>query len=173
MKYIIILPLIFYLSCKTNNTYITNDKISTQSTVCPEDGSCSFNIERGNSLVILKDEFGNSYPEFKESGDYLFVFEYKRNEIPGTADSNYTEKILIQFNPKSPEIQLKGKDLKEANVAFARLCFCKGQTGYYAIEDGELEIVQVDKNTYNLSLEFACNEVPQVITKISEIFTLD
>jgi hypothetical protein len=139
---------------------------------CPENGECSFDVLHHSSINVLNDEFGNSYSEFQESDAIVLKFEYKRNEIPNTADSGYREEIYIELNPENLEIDLKNQELQMVKLHFGRFCFCKGQTGLYKISKGRLTIKKTSVNRYLLNLEFKTDEVPQVISKIIEEFSI-
>ena len=116
---------------------------------------------------------GSYYTEVVEGGGYVFKFEYKRNEIPDTVDGHYIEQVFIELNEENLELQLRDSELKKANIMFARYCYCKGQTGFYRISQGNLSIKKTADKTYQLKLDFSQNEVPQIITQIQEVFSLD
>jgi len=54
---------------------------------------------------------------------------------------------------------------------FARLCFCRGQTGYYIINQGQLSIKKLSESQYHLKMRFKIDEVPQVISEIDEVIS--
>lgn len=174
MKYIIILSVfLFQQSCKTSQTSTMNKDFSTPKTLCPEEGVCTFEVLQNKSLKVLKDDFGATYPEISDGKYILLKFEYSKNKIPNTADSGYRELIYIELNPNNLEVELKDNQLKNVKLTFARLCYCKGQTGYYIIDKGNLSIKKISENTFNLSLQFSTDEVPQIITQINETFEIN
>lgn len=159
-------------SCKTipdsEESFSTTHLVSE----CPKDGVCSMEVLKNKSLSIKSDEFGSLYPQINEGKFTVLKFEYSRNEIPNTEDSGYREIIYMQLDPESLETELQGKDLSKINLLFGRLCFCKGQTGYYKITDGHLSITKKENNEYHMDLSFQSNEVPQIINHISENFVI-
>lgn len=174
MKYLIILSLFFYpLSCKTSQNSVMNKEITISKTQCPENGTCTFEALKNKSLKVLKDDLGSTYPEISEGKYVLLKFEYSKNKIPNTADSSYRELIYIELNPNDLVVELKDTQLKNVKLLFARLCYCKGQTGYYNISKGNLSISKISDNTYNMSLQFSTDEVPQIITQINENFEIN
>ena len=177
MKYFCLLTILFICSCKSN-TYMnkdqiySNDKIKSVIENCPEDGICTFEIFKNSQLITKSDEFGFLYPIIKDGNFTVLKYEYKRNEIPDTADSGYSEIIFIQLNPNFMEMKIENQELSKVNLLFGRFCFCKGQTGYYNIQNGFFSIEEKSKNLYQLHLNFKCDDVPQIITTIEKTFEL-
>jgi hypothetical protein len=50
-------------------------------------------------------------------------------------------------------------------MLFGRFCFCKGQTGYYKVEQGTLNLIY-KKNVVDFTLDFTVTKVPQIIKSI-------
>ncbi len=173
MKFIVFIAFFSVYSCKTANENSLNHKRTISITECPSDGTCSFKTSYNKSIKLVNDEFGSAYPIFSDDKSILLTFSYKRNEIPNTADGNYEEIVYIQLDKNNLELNLKDKELKKVNLTFARLCFCRGATGYYSIDNGNLSIKKIDKKTYQVNLYFKATEVPQIINEINETFILD
>jgi len=53
-------------------------------------------------------------------------------------------------------------------MLYGRHCYCKGQAGLFNVSNGKLILEQNNKQIKVL-LDFKINEVPQLITSISEI----
>jgi hypothetical protein len=49
---------------------------------------------------------------------------------------------------------------------FGRFCFCRGQTGYYKVEEGKLNLKKTN-DTIALNLDFTITKVPQIIKTIT------
>ena len=52
------------------------------------------------------------------------------------------------------EINLKDGELNNVKALFARLCFCRGQTGYYTLNQGQIAIKKLSENQYHLKMRF-------------------
>jgi hypothetical protein len=169
MKYLILFSLLIF-SCATKQNTTEKDSIKTNASICPEDGVCVFEVMSNRSFSIEKDGIGALYPKISEGNKTILKFEYKRNEIPNTVDGQYSELVYLELSPENLEIDLKDGELNNVSALFARLCFCRGQTGYYIINQGQLSIKKLTENQYKLKMSFKIDEVPQVISEIDEVF---
>ena len=170
--YILIMGFIIY-SCNAKQKLFTEDKTENLLSLCPEDGTCTFEVLQNKTLEIKKDNFGALYPEIKGGDNIVLKHEYKRHEIPNTVDGHYSEQILMELNPDNLDLELENLEFKNIKVLFARFCYCKGQTGYYPVKQGKLAISKLSKDKFKLNLNFKVDEMPQVITEIKEEFSLD
>jgi len=174
MKYLMVLFLsLVIINCKPKQAVISDDLQNMLTTNCPLDGACTFEVLKDKSLKILKTDLEETYAEIREGHLLILKFEYKRNEIPDTIDGQYIEQVFIELNPNNLKVDLKDSELKKAKVMFARFCYCKGQTGYYVVTQGNLSIKKIEDKGYQLNLDFKQDKVPQIITQIHEIFYLD
>jgi len=172
MKYLMILfTTVMAVSCNGHQKLVENKESSTSNT-CPDDGICTLEVLEDKSFEIKSDAYGNTYPVISDGHNTLLKFEYKKNEIEGTADSNYSEIIYAEIDGEIKNIALKDTELSAVKLAFGRLCFCRGQTGYYDVRNGSLAIEKINDKEYHFSLEFKIEEVPQVITRVSKLFSL-
>ena len=172
MRYLYILIVCFLIySCSAKQKVILEKEIDRESTFCPIDGVCSFEVLENKSLELLKDGIGELYPNIIDDNNIVLIFEYKRNEIPNTVDGSYRELIYVELDPNNLRFNIENSQLQEVKLLFVRLCFCRGQTGYYKVKNGELSISKENDN-YRINLEFKVNEVPQVISSINEVFRL-
>lgn len=169
MRSLLFFVFIIILNCKSVKEPI--GLLESQSS-CPDDGMCTFEVLKNKSIFLKQDNTGQLYPEITDSNKTVVKFEYKRNEIPNTADSGYREIIYLELDPNYPEVNFENSELKATNALFARLCFCRGQTGYYTINKGKLSIKKINGSDYSLEFTFEIEEVPQVIKSISEIIRL-
>ena len=168
MRLLFIFSLLIF-SCVAKQNAIAADETKTNTLNCPEDGVCTMEVLTNQTYSIDKDGIGALYPKISEGNKIIVKFEYKRNEIPNTVDGNYSELVYLELDPENLEIALKDASLKNVNALFARLCFCRGQTGYYKISQGNLSIKKVSNNQYHFKMEFKIDEVPQVISIIDEV----
>lgn len=159
------------LSCNAKQKLLIKKSEEHTIKYCPEDGVCTFEVLQNSSLKLLKDGIGKLYPEISEGNKIILKYEYKRNEIPNSVDGDYSELIYIETDPNNLEINVKDSLFNKAKVLFARLCFCRGQTGYYRVNEGNLSITE-KADIYQFNLEFKVDEVPQIITSIHHSFRL-
>ena len=162
-------PLLFLLlliSCKAQNNF---DKTNT---ICPENDVCSAELIPNSTLKLHTDSIGMLYTTIEDGKHLIFKFSYSRNVDKQSLDGHYIEEIYAEFNSDLSEINLEDEDLQNVKLLFNRICFCKGSTGFYPITKGKLSIKKINKNTYNIRLNFKVDEVPQVITSINETLIL-
>ncbi|PHQ57620.1 MAG: hypothetical protein COC16_00420 [Lutibacter sp.] len=170
MKNILLLILFVVASCKPAQhiNYSLSEVVYMKTINCPDNGECSIELIPNKSLEFKKDDFGNSYPLISDGEKTILKITYQRNKIAKTQDSNYTEIIYAELNKSLAEISVLNNDLQTIKLYFGRLCYCKGETGYYPIKNGSFKLKILNKNSLKIDLEFKINEVPQVISKISE-----
>ena len=168
-----IIPFVFILlaSCKPLN-FTLNETVFKKTVNCPNNGECSIELIPNKSLEFKMDEFGNSYPIISEGERIILKYTYNRNPVQNTQDSNYTEIVYAELDKTITEILLTSEELQTIKLYFGRLCYCKGETGYYPIKNGSFKIEKSSKNTVKIGIEFSIKEVPQIISKISEIVSL-
>ena len=172
MRYLyLFFSIMLIVSCKTKQEMLLQDTLENIEILCPSDGVCSFEVLQNKKLKLLQDGIGKLYPDISDGDKIILKFEYKRNEIPNTVDGNYSELIFVELNPDNLIIELENSKLQEVKMLFARLCFCRGQTGYYKVNNGKLSLIK-EGNNYQFNLEFKINEVPQIVTSINWLFTL-
>ena len=173
MKYLyLFLIIILQVSCNANKTINSEITAKPNDSLCPKDGVCSFEIVKNKSFEIKKDEFKSTYLDLKDSDKIILKFEYTRNLITDTQDSSYIEQVFIEIDKNPEDIDLKDLSLENVKASFARLCFCRGQTGYYSIKSGDLSIKKLKDELFVFKLNFKINEVPQVIYSIEERLSL-
>lgn len=158
-----------FTSCKTKTA---TDNKSIEQQKCPVEGSCSFEVFKDTELLVLEDEFKNSYHQLKAAkGRVVLKFEYSKDEEPYLADDSYSEMIFIEINEDVSELELNDELLSKAKVSYRRMCFCRGATGLYKIRKGRLDISEYLEG-FQVTLHFEIDEVPQVITSFTEYFEL-
>lgn len=174
MKAVLIFMLLSLFACKPSSIIKTEYVKESITTICPEDGKCRLTIKNNLSLHTQKDEIGATYPIFQDSNNIVLEFEYKRNEESNTADGGYQELLYFELNRDKIMVDLKDSELEKVNLLFGRLCFCRGQSGYYKITKGHLKITKTsNRNEFLITLSFKTDEVPHIITSLSETFTLN
>ncbi len=174
MKNIIPFVFILFASCKPcqNLNFTLNEPVLTKTMNCPDNGECFVELIPNKSLEFKIDEFGISYPIITDGEKTILKYTYTRNPVLNTQDSNYTEIVYAELDKTITEISLTSKELQTIKLYFGRLCYCKGETGYYPIKNGSFKIEKSSKNTVKIDIEFNIKEVPQIISKISETISL-
>lgn len=171
MKNILIL-LFLIVSCKPcknlNASLAVNKANILKTENCPENGDCTIELLPNTSLEFKKDEFGSLYPVISEGNKTIFKFTYSRKSIPNTQDSDYTELVFAELDSVISSKTLTNVALQDIKLHFGRLCYCKGETGYYPIKNGEFKITKSTKNSFKIDFNFKIDEVPQIISAINE-----
>ena len=171
MRYLYVFYLIICLvSCKTKSELTSTITTEVANMVCPEDGTCSFEVLKNKTLLIKTDNLGSIYPEMIDGNHSVLKFEYKKHGNANYADSGYREEVFIELDTNNLEVETT--DLKGRKLFFARWCYCKGQTGYYKINQGKLLVTKIDNINFQLHLSFKIEEVPQIINEINYTFSL-
>ena len=157
---------IFGCSCKKPNTdssKVENELISTITSACPEDGKCTATVYKNKKIDLLRDSLGKVYYEMSDSETTSVVkYEYVRTPLKDTQDSGYREEIIFELNNNEKEVSYSDTNLVNQKFLFGRFCFCRGQTGYYQITKGSLNI-----KDSKLNVDFLTTEVPQIIKSFS------
>lgn len=139
---------------------------------CPEKSNCTIEIIPHSTLIIKEDEFKNTYIEILKGPNTIIKYQYKKDEIPNTADGYYSEIVYIETDNYDKNIHLKNEQLQEVKMVFGRLCYCKGTSGYFSVIKGELELT-VKKNKLTLNTNFSVDNIPQIIANLNETIILD
>jgi hypothetical protein len=166
LKYVVIIivcGLAFY-SCQSQKQIAQSLTTSYNlEDYCPQDGSCSFEILHQRSLTMKTDGIGALYPVIEKGNRSVLKFEYKRNQDPNLADDGYKEVIYAEIDSKLKTLKLEDQSLSKAKVYFGRLCFCRGQSGYFPVKQGELIIEEQKDSTLSFSFKFEIDNIPQVV----------
>jgi len=163
-----LLPLLFLIIVSCKSAFVVNEAVLINTLNCPENGTCTIELLPNKSLEFKQDEFGNSYPVISEGNKTIFKYIYTKNPIPNTQDSNYTELVFAELDSTILAKTLTNDALQDIKLHFGRLCFCKGETGYYPIKNGEFKITKSNKKAFKIDFNFKIDEVPQIISAINE-----
>ena len=129
---------------------------------CPKDGDCTIELLQNKSLEITTDDSGATrYKMVDAQNKTVIHFKYSRKVKGNIQDAGYREEILLELSGNDMKSELHS-DLKNAKILFGRFCFCKGQTGYYRINKGNLT-----KNRNIVRIQFSTSETPQVVKEIA------
>ena len=164
MKKTVVFGLIaFILSCKAQ---LPSKEELTLTSACPKDGTCQIELHKNKSLVVVYDNFGGMYYELKETdGKSVIHFQYNKTTEANLQDGHYREDLLLEINNNTKALNLQNAELQQTKLIFGRHCFCKGQTGYFKVVDGELNAKRKGSKLF-LSLTFKTKKTSQIITKL-------
>jgi hypothetical protein len=164
------------ISCNSKKNVVENNIDAKKKEIitkvvskCPEDGKCSVEIFKNKTLNIKRDEFDKIYFDMlPSSATSVIQYKYNRNPPNKTLkDGNYTEEIIFEIQNSVAKLNLSDNDLQKTKMLFGRLCFCKGQTGHYSVNQGKLVLDNIN-DLIKFNLEFKITEVPQIVNSISE-----
>ena len=134
---------------------------------CPSDGTCEIEILKNKHLLLHYDDLGGMYYDIKENnGTTVIHYQYNKTTEANLQDGHYREDLIFEIKNSDTSLDLTDIELQQTKLIFGRHCFCKGQTGYFKIENGNLNLVSKNNEIY-FSLSFFCKQVPQIINSIS------
>ncbi|MDP3312759.1 hypothetical protein [Lutibacter sp.] len=169
MKYLFIFVFLFSItSCNTSKTIVIKEKIIQNLETCLANGDCEIQLLPDSFLEFKKDEFNNYYPIISEGNNTVIIYTFTKKTDKSLQDNSYKELIYIQLKSPFKKINLKDKDLEKVQLFYGRLCFCKGESGYFPVEKGSFKITNLTKNSFDLEILFNTHKIPQLITEIKE-----
>lgn len=175
MKKLLIICVVVLVSCKTSKAVESvipaSETILVQSENCPENGSCVLELIPNKSIAFKKDEFGNLYPVISEGTKTLFKYTFTKNPISETEDSNYTEIVYAELD-LNKDAQFQNETLKDIKMHYGRLCFCKGESGYFPINRGIFNLTKMEGDLVKIDVDFVMKKIPQLVSQIHETVSL-
>jgi hypothetical protein len=172
MKNILIICVLVLVSCKTSKSVISaSETVLVQSENCPENGNCVLELIPNKTIVFKKDEFGNLYPVISEGTKTLFKYTFTKKPISETEDSNYTEIVYAELDLNN-NFNLQNETLKNIKMHYGRLCFCKGESGYFSVEKGVFNLTKMEGDLVKIDVDFVVKKIPQLISEIHETVSL-
>ncbi len=161
MKRLIALLLVLIWSCgATKNAAQPTSAILTSD--CPKQARCSLTLLAGKTMAIQSESTGLRYNLVDQPGTTVIIYKYDKIVKGNLQDAGYREEIVFEYDGTLP-LSLADAQLQNVKMLFGRFCYCKGQTGYYAVRNGQLLIGDDGK----AQLHFNVSEVPQIIKDIS------
>lgn len=151
-------------SCNAQKNVST--AMPTLTSECPQDGTCQIEILKNKQLILHYDDLGGMYYDIKDQeGTTVIHYQYNKTTQLNLQDGHYREDIIFEIKNSDKLLDLTDSELQQTKLIFGRHCFCKGQTGYFKIENGNLQLSA--KNEINFDLNFTCDKVPQIIKSVS------
>lgn len=176
MKYLCLFFLVLLVvGCKSSQINTSLEELYEKHTVllsnCIDNAVCNIELIPKSNLLIKEDEFKNTYIEFEKGNNTIIKYQLKKNELPNTADSHYSEIIYLEIDNYNKSLNLKNEDLQQVKMIYGRLCYCKGSSGYFKVNKGSLELI-LSKNKLSLNANFNVENIPQIVSQINEKISL-
>lgn len=172
-----LIPILLVNACKTQNSSVVASENTTMEQVdnvakdCPNNGDCQFEILKNKKLVIKQDDFGKSYPEIETGTGTIVQYTYSEKGPEGTVDGNYSETIHFEIPENMTSMDKADGDLQDIKLLWGKHCYCKGEAGYYPIEDGKISLKK-SNNQLTVDLTFSTDKVSQRISTVSEVIKM-
>ena len=176
MKYCYLFILfLLVVGCKSSQINTSLEKLNEKHTIilsnCIDNAVCNIDIIPKSNLLIKEDEFKNTYIEFEKGNNTIIKYQLKKNELPNTADSHYAEILYLEIDNYNKSLYLKNEELQQVKMIYGRLCYCKGSSGYFKVNNGSLELT-LSKNKLSLDVKFNVENIPQIVSQIHETISL-
>jgi len=143
---------------KKNITVLTN---------CFDNAECTIEIIPHSNLMIKEDEFKNTYIEIENGVNTIIKYQFKKNELPNTADSQYSEFLYLEIDNYNKKLHLKNEELQQVKMIYGKLCYCKGSSGFFKVKNGDLELT-LSKNKLSLVTNFNVENIQQMVSQLNE-----
>ena len=164
-------------SCKTNCKIAQSSKETivefTENTngFTPNKENYSVTVSKNSSLTIKEDTIGQLYPVIEKGENLVIEFKYLKKGPEGTADGNYSETLHFEVPSSYEKISLKDTDLQIVDLLYGKLCFCKGEAGYYKVANGKLLVI-ITENELTFDVSFTINETSQKVKRVTKTVQL-
>lgn len=164
---------IILFSCKSSKSSDnkTIQEVNSISSVCAEEGDCAFVFHKNSSLVILEDTTGQIYPVIEQGENIVIEFTYAVKGPEGTMDGDYSETVHFEITGREDKLNLTNEELGNIKMLFGKHCFCKGEAGYYMVEEGEI-LLENKNDSFYLNLNLVINQVSHKVNNITHRFKI-
>ncbi|MCK0131936.1 hypothetical protein MWU59_10535 [Flavobacteriaceae bacterium F08102] len=165
----IFMCLLGFISCKSQqNTLLPSPPVSTIISPVMQDGTTHAELIPNAQLQIQSGQFNHRSIEIIPGKMIVFKFQYQQNQHPDSVDGQYEELLFFEISDLSKKIMLKDDQLHNVKMTYARLCYCKGTSGYFAVSKGLLSI-QPQGDMLRIKATFQIDSIPQRIHTINLI----
>jgi len=172
-----LIPIFMVNACKTQTETITTterntmEQVDNKATGCPEEGTCNVVLHKNKKLNVKEDGTGAMYPEIVDGQNIVVVYTYMKEGPEGTVDGNYSETIHFEIPTTEENISKENAALNDVSILYGKHCFCKGEAGYYPINNGKL-LVEKSNQALMFDLTFNVGKTSQVVSRITETVKL-
>lgn len=174
MKTILLLSTaIILFSCKSSKSSEdkANQDVNSISSLCAEEGECTFVVHKDSSLIILEDTTGQIYPVIEQGENIVVEFTYAVKGPEGTMDGDYSETVHFEITGSEDKLNLTNEELGKIKLLFGKHCFCKGEAGYYTVDEGEILLKNKNDSLF-LNLNLVINKVSHKVNNITYRFKI-
>lgn len=161
-KIVLFLAVLSLASCQCKKAIAQANSASLTSE-CPKEGTCKIELLKNKSMVVKQDEFGSLFYNLEDNNSKTVVkYVYNKTVKGDIQDANYREEVIFEISNDTGNLHVSDAALQNNQVLFGRFCFCRGQTGYYKISQGNLTV-----NNNKAALDFKTDQVPQIIKQVN------
>ena len=176
--FFLMLPLLMVNACNTTKTtQVSSSEDKTEvmensKKQCPDDGVCTAEVQKNKQIILKNDEATNMvYPVIKDGNNMVVVYTFSQKGPEGTVDGNYSETIHFEVPANLSELDKKGASLQDVKLLYGKQCYCKGEAGFYIVENGSLQVTKT-KNELHFELQFVVDKTSHKLSKISKTIKL-
>jgi len=157
------------MACAPKKHFLHLDKeIQHISQTQLKNGHSTISLIPYRKAVLKKDAFNIGFVTTEKSEGTLLKFEYIKQVPEHLADADYSEVVYINLQKDFSEINSNNPTATDSQILFGRFCYCKGQTGFYTVKNGDLLAKMITKNRLKIALKFHLKQVPHLISNIQE-----
>lgn len=171
ISFILLLPFLIILSCKTSTEAVTTDKKPNMlenkqtNSDCPENGSCTIMAYKNSSIEVVKESNGTFYAERVPGENIVVEYTFSRKGPEGTADGNYFETLLFEVPQNTQTLSVKDNQLQDLHMIFST--HGNRMANFYKVDSGNLQLKRKADNL-DLDLNFHVNGSSQEVSKINQ-----
>jgi len=122
-------------------------------------------------LATLLITIGQYYPVIEKGDKMIVEFSFLEKGPDGTVDGDYSETIQFEVSNTIDKFTIADKDLEQVNLLYGKQCFCRGEAGYYKIDQGNLT-VEKSEDQIVFDLSFIVKETSHKVVRIKETVSL-
>jgi len=159
------------IGCKSGKINTLLEKLDEKNTAvlsnCFDNAVCTIEIIPNSNLMIKEDAFKNTYIEMEDGVNTIIKYQFKKNELPNTADGQYSEFLYLEIDNYNKRLHLKNEELQQVKMIYGKLCYCKGSSGFFKVKNGTLELI-LSKNKLSLVTNFNVENIQQMVSQLNE-----
>lgn len=166
----LLIPIIFSFLLLNLASCQTAKKANQEKTLVKADStkntSSKIFLFKNKKLEISDNNGSLSYVMVDDPKTNVIRFSYEKDMEKAAYDGGYREEVVFEFPNYVNQQNYVDSALQSTKMLFGRYCFCRGKTGLYKVNEGELHLDTVEKEPH-FYLKFKINEVPQVTNEVT------